>query len=792
MTDRDPPRVPPPLPPSPQQRRPSLENFRPLSERTGSPLQQLRPPAGQAPRPRPIPGQRPATASNYPRRDEEPAGRSLVARLLLWLGLGLIGLVGTAAIALMIWSPAGLVRDQLAARIKAKTGRDLVIAGATRLSFYPSLAIAMNDVSLSAPPGMGGDPTIKMRSLQASVPLLPLLQRQVNVEGLTLRAPVIDLHVDARGRRSWDFAGFVPAEPVRYAQAGSARQPTGGIPRELKDFVQSASPDSVEASTSRGPLAALEALSLQDVRIDGGVVRYRDDRTGVNEEITAIDGRFAMANISSPADAKGSLVWRSEPIAFDVRLTSPKTLTEDRPARLALKLAGRPIDLDYEGTVTLGRAPETEGTLALKAPAVKALLTLLGAAQADGTPFNAASATGRLKLSEQAVTLSDATITLDQVSAQGSISVEQRPARPFVRGNLQIAELDLNSLTLPAVGVAPAAMGAAARPRATTPARAVPTAKSPQSIEDLLRDPAPKAGVRVQGFTQRSGWSDEPIDLSALRLVDADLKLSLGRLIFRAIKVGQTHMRVALKDRALTATFDDIQLYEGRGSGLVRIDGAAAQPAIGANFSVDGTSALPLLQDAANFDWVAGRTKATLAIGGQGMSERQIVATLQGRADVQFANGAVVGYNVPKILQSITQGRIPGLERNVAERTEFSEMAASFTILNGVATNKDLRLTSPVVRVTGAGVANLNDRTLDYTLRPKLVGTPEATTGGLEVPVKLAGTWDKPSISPDFDGVLKNPESAIDTIKQIGKQLKNGDGDAVNKAKNLLNQFLKR
>ncbi len=792
MTDRDPPRVPPPLPPSPQQRRPSLENFRPLSERTGSPLQQLRPPAGQAPRPRPIPGQRPATASNYPRRDEEPAGRSLVARLLLWLGLGLIGLVGTAAIALMIWSPAGLVRDQLAARIKAKTGRDLVIAGATRLSFYPSLAIAMNDVSLSAPPGMGGDPTIKMRSLQASVPLLPLLQRQVNVEGLTLRAPVIDLHVDARGRRSWDFASLIPAEPVRYAQAGSTRAPAGGIPRELKDFVQSASPDSVEASTSRGPLAALEALSLQDVRIEGGVVRYRDDRTGVNEEITAIDGRFAMANISSPADAKGSLVWRSEPIAFDVRLTSPKTLTEDRPARLALKLAGRPIDLDYEGTVTLGRAPETEGTLALKAPAVRALLALLGAAQADSTPFNAANATGRLKLSEQAVTLSDATITLDQLSAQGTISIEQRPARPFVRGNLQIAELDFNNLTLPAVGAATPVAGAAARPRTTTPARAVPTAKSPQSIEDLLRDPAPKAGVRVQGFTQRSGWSDEPIDLSALRLVDADLKLSLGRLIFRAIKVGQTHMRVALKDRALTATFDDIQLYEGRGSGLVRIDGAAAQPAIGANFSVDGTSALPLLQDAANFDWVAGRTKATLAIGGQGMSERQIVATLQGRADVQFANGAVVGYNVPKILQSITQGRIPGLERNVAERTEFSEMAASFTILNGVATNKDLRLTSPVVRVTGAGVANLNDRTLDYTLRPKLVGTPEATTGGLEVPVKLAGTWDKPSISPDFDSVLKNPESAIDTIKQIGKQLKNGDGDAVNKAKNLLNQFLKR
>ena len=65
-------------------------------------------------------------------------------------------------------------------------------------------------------------------------------------------------------------------------------------------------------------------------------------------------------------------------------------------------------------------------------------------------------------------------------------------------------------------------------------------------------------------------------------------------------------------------------------------------------------------------------------------------------------------------------------------------------------------------------------------------------SGGLEIPVKLNGSWDRPTIAPDIDGVLKNPDQAIDTIKQLGKQFQEKNPEAMNKAKDLLNQFLKR
>ena len=782
----------PPPPPRPK-RPPTLEDFRPSSERSGSPLQQLRPPGGQPQHPR-HPGAPPPVTQRYappPRRpappDPDDEGRSWFVRLLLWLFGAFALVMAAAAIALVVFSPADLVREQLVARVKAKTGRELVVAGGTSLSFYPNLGVSMRDVSLSPPPGMAGAPTIRMETLEASVPVLPLLERRIKVERLLLRRPVIDLRIDAQGRRSWDFAGLVPSRPLQYAQAGGMRP--GQMPKELNDFVKSANPDSVEAATSRGAAAALEALSLADMRIEGGVVRYADERSGVGEEIQALDARLALASLSSPLEAKGSLVWRAEPVAFDMRLTSPKLLGEERPARLSLKIDGRPLDLGYDGTVTAGRAPDAEGALTVKSPSLKALLLLLGLEAIDDAGLGAAAISGRLKASDQALTLSEAKIELPHLTATGTLGAELRPGRPLIRGNLQVAELDLNALALPRFA-ATASRRPALKPAAPSPAPARPGPGPAKSIEDLLKADQPPAAAKVRGYTRRADWSDDVIDVTALGLVDADVKLGLGRLIYREIKVGATHLRVALKDRALTATFDDIALYDGQGRGLVTVDGTGATPKIGANFSVDNASALPLLKDAADFDWVSGKAKVQVALGGQGASERQIVGTLVGKADIHLQNGAVIGYDVEQILKNISQGKFGGLERSAAAKTSFSEVAASVSIQNGIATNKDLRLVNPHVRLTGAGTADMPHRTLDYTLRPKVVaaGGPGS---GLEVPVKVTGSWDKPMVAADLDAVLKNPEQAVDTLKEIGKQFKEANPEAVDKAKQLFRKFFK-
>ena len=237
----------------------------------------------------------------------------------------------------------------------------------------------------------------------------------------------------------------------------------------------------------------------------------------------------------------------------------------------------------------------------------------------------------------------------------------------------------------------------------------------------MPRAGAGPAGPQVKGFTQRSGWSDVPIDLSPLGLLDVDAKLSFGRLLYEQLKLGETQTTITLKDRVLRASFDEIRLYDGRGRGLLTADAAGKQPVIGANISLDGVSGLPLLKDAAGFDWIAGKTKLQLAFGGQGSTEQAIVESLTGKAEFAFLDGAIVGFNIPQILRGLGQGRISGLERTPTEKTDFREFAATYAIAQGVAQTQDLRIESPLLRAPGSGSVDLGKRQLDTTLRPKLV-----------------------------------------------------------------------
>src|SRR5690606_40274126 len=112
-----------------------------------------------------------------------------------------------------------------------------------------------------------------------------------------------------------------------------------------------------------------------------------------------------------------------------------------------------------------------------------------------------------------------------------------------------------------------------------------------------------------------------------------------------------------------------------------------------------------------------------------------------------------------------------------ADQAGFSELAAPFTIATGLAENRDLRLVSPLVHVSGEGSADLPHRTLDYTARPKLLTTPAGqgtgqTPTGFELPIRITGSWDRPDVAADFDAVLKDPGQVVEAAKEIGKQFK--------------------
>src|SRR6185295_7527243 len=106
--------------------------------------------------------------------------------------------------------------------------------------------------------------------------------------------------------------------------------------------------------------------------------------------------------------------------------------------------------------------------------------------------------------------------------------VETGGVRPRVRGQLQLSELDLGRLLV--------------RPGKSEGGAADP-------IGDMLRKgEAPEKATRVHGFTKRAGgkgWSDDILDLAPLTLADADLELSVDRVLYKEVVTGRTRVVVA-------------------------------------------------------------------------------------------------------------------------------------------------------------------------------------------------------------------------------------------------------
>jgi AsmA protein len=258
-----------------------------------------------------------------------------------------------------------------------------------------------------------------------------------------------------------------------------------------------------------------------------------------------------------------------------------------------------------------------------------------------------------------------------------------------------------------------------------------------------------------------------------------------------------------LQNKFAKVTLEDMQLYGGRGQGVVTLDATGRTPAVGVNAALDGISALPLLGDSLGFEWLEGRGSLTLALAGQGTTERQVVSSLNGKVAISMLNGAINGADAAKILHGVEHGRLGDLSASPGDKTQFSEFAGTLLVTSGVAQNQDLRLISPRVQVNGSGTVGLAQRSIDYTARMRIVGgTPSpgalVSIGNLDIPVRIEGSWSKPNLS------VAGQENLAATVKQIGKNLKSqevqdaikgllggGDGQRV-KPGDLLDKLLKQ
>ncbi|MCA1300129.1 AsmA family protein [Stappia indica] len=498
-----------------------------------------------------------------------------------------------------------------------------------------------------------------------------------------------------------------------------------------------------------GSLDLRGSLRLAKGSIGGLVLPSPLGEDPASATIEDISASVEIAGLDRPVSLTGGLRWRDE--SFRLSGTAePALMLAGLPAPVRVRVESGRVGAGYDGAVSVQGA--LDGDLFLETVDLRGLAAWLGSPLPPGGGLKTFSIAGRLGAAPGAVAFTDARIRLDDISGTGKGEIRLSDP-PLITAALALDRLGLDPY-LADGGNAPAPARVGGKSSAKSGAR------------------APSGGPVP--------WSTDPIDLSGLKAVDANLELSARTIAWDKVEVGPSRLTVALKGGRLTADLADLTLYDGSGRGTLTLDGSGPVPVIEAAFDLVDVNAHPFLSALIDFGWLEGRVGTALALRARGASQADLVASLGGTARFDFVDGAVRGINIPRMVRGLTVDTLLGWAENPAQKTDFSSLGLGFEIANGVARSTDLALYGPLVRMSGAGLIDLPRKSLDWRFEPKVVATLEGAPpmprgkgedremAGLGVPVIVRGPWNKPKIYPDIKGILDDPKTALKQLEGIG------------------------
>jgi AsmA protein len=253
---------------------------------------------------------------------------------------------------------------------------------------------------------------------------------------------------------------------------------------------------------------------------------------------------------------------------------------------------------------------------------------------------------------------------------------------------------------------------------------------------------------------------DPKVDFSGLRNLDLSGSVKVGNLQARGLKVGNLDVGVKAANGRLDVAPLNAQLYGGSlaGSANLIADGNRVK----LDTALNNVQIEPLMKDLYERDLLEGRGNVKLDVTTGGATVGAMKRQLAGTAALKLRDGAIRGINLAARLRDakslLAGGKEQSTRANTVEKTDFSELNATFVIKDGVAVNEDLEMKSPLLRVGGGGKIDIGGGTLDYTTRVSVVGTLKGQDGrsvdqlrGATVPVKLSGPFDRLAWSIDWN-----------------------------------------
>ncbi|MBX3666523.1 MAG: AsmA family protein [Burkholderiales bacterium] len=684
-------------------------------------------------------------------------------------------------------------KPQLVELVRQHTQRTLKPEGDIRLAFWPGIGAELGKLSLSE--RNSEKPFVAVEGARFSLKLLPLLSKRLVVDEVTVRGARISLVRGRDGRMNFDdLLGDDAGAP----RGPESRQPPAG--GEAQQF----------------------AFDIDRVVIADSMLEFRDEAAGARYAVSKLNLQTGRIAGGAPTDVRLTLVAQGSQPKLD--------LAVDLKTRLAFG-AG-------QGTLE-GLALEVRGQVAdVTGLVLKAGGTLR--AKTDGSEFTAdklaVAATGMqgkeafdVKLDVPAVAGSTqafkaAAVALAADLKQGGREIKVRLASPL-NGDLRTQRFSLPQWKADVSATGPDLPGKSISGNLAGAANLDIGKRHAQlNASGRIADSAIKARVGIADFSRpafnfdvdidrldvdrllpvqntaaggaapaakapATAGAEQPFDLSALKTLRMDGSIHVGALTVNKLRMQNVRAGLRASGGRLDVNPLTADLYQGSLSGTASVNAAAPVPAFSLKQNLSGVNVAPLLKDLADNETLEGRGTVSVDVTTRGNTGGALKRALDGTAALRLADGALKGIDIGGAIRS-AQARLGALkgeqtqQSDARQKTDFSELTATFRIAGGVARNNDLSMKSPLLRVGGEGEVNIGADTVNYLVKASIVGSGKGQGGretgelrGVTVPVRISGPLAAPSYKLDFGAMITDSakQKVGDAVKkQLQKHLPGG------------------
>ncbi|MEE9480085.1 MAG: AsmA family protein [Kiloniellales bacterium] len=606
----------------------------------------------------------------------------------------------------------------------------------------PLDAVPDEPIDLSVLQGAEADISIALDGLRAAGFELGQTQIGLNLAGGKLELEIGQLALYGGGIKgridldgSSDVLSFASDLSVSSLAVGDLARAAGVDPAPLEGVMTATLKAKSQGKSPRALVAALSAdLGLQ--MSDAGLAAMPDMAIGT------LDVALAVPALDQATNGKVALTLNGKPLEANFTVDSPQKAMQGEVFGLQVAVTSELLKASIDGSVQQQPLPGLDGSVGLDVSSVGQLAAWLGQPLPDGQPDpGPLKIDANLTADGKKVGIKSASITGKAAEASASGSFDGTGEIILFDGKLDVAKLDLNA---------------------------------------YLPPPSDEAAAPAAEEDGAKGWSEERIDVSPLRDYEGQVQVTLANVLYREVEVQNAAATVTLSGGVLKADVTKVQLSPGDVTAAAVVDGSGDAMGIDYRVALQGVESKPFLKSFADMDFLSGKLNFQAKGTARGANEKQIVESLNGDGNFAFLDGAVEGFDLAGTLRNL--GQLGMASDGSTAKTDFSELSGSYTITDGLLRNGDLMMLAPLVRVTGAGQADLPPQTLDYNVEAELVASLEGQGGtdalaGLPIPVHVYGPWDNLAYDPDYATMLNaailDPERLANLPADIAGQATN-------------------